>query len=104
MPLNVNADHAAAAIAGALRAQELLFVSDVSGVEVDGVAQPSLATSEIDALIALGAATDGMATKLRAAASALQRGAKAVRIGDLELFKSATAGTRILAAAAAQPA
>ena len=103
VPLNVNADHAAVAIAGALRAEGLLFVSDVPGVEVDGVTQPSLATADIEALIALGSATDGMAAKLRAATSALQGGVKAVRIGDLDLFKSATAGTRILAAAG-QPA
>lgn len=99
VPLNVNADHAAAAIAGALGAAELLFVTDVPGVTVEGEAQPSLATSDIDALIELGIATDGMAAKLRAAAAALQRGAKAVRIGDLDLLGNPAAGTRILAAA-----
>src|SRR5207244_2009716 len=41
-PLNVNADEAAAAIAGALRATELLLVSDVPGVPVDGIVQPAL--------------------------------------------------------------
>src|SRR5881296_4630248 len=40
-PLNVNADDAAAAVAGALRAAELLLVSDVSGVEVDGAVRPT---------------------------------------------------------------
>ncbi len=103
VPLNVNADHAAAAVAGALRAEELLLISDVPGVAVDGVSQPALATADIDALIELGVASDGMAAKLRAAASALQAGAKAVRIGDLDLLTSSSAGTRILAAAI-QPA
>jgi acetylglutamate kinase len=98
VPLNVNADYAAAAIAGALRATELLFVSDVPGVVVDGVAQSSVATSDIPALIALGIATDGMAAKLRAGAAALQAGAQAVRIGDLHLLGHPAAGTRILAA------
>ena len=98
VPLNVNADHAAAAIAAALRATELLYVSDVPGVVVDGVAQDCVATSDIEALIELGVATDGMATKLRTGAAALQTGAQAVRIGDLHLLGHPTAGTRLLAA------
>ena len=98
VPLNVNADHAAAAIAAALRAKELLYVSDVPGVVIDGVAQDSVAASDIPALIELGVATDGMAAKLRAGAAALQTGAQAVRIGDLHLLGHPTAGTRVLAA------
>lgn len=98
VPLNVNADHAAAAIAAALRAEELLFVSDIAGVEVGGVTQPTLAASEVDGLIELGVAAGGMAVKLRAAAHALGTGVRAVRIGDLAMFERATAGTRLLAA------
>lgn len=98
VPFNVNADHAAAAIAAALVADELLFISDVPGVEVDGVAQPTLAASEVEAMIELGIATDGMAAKLRAAAQALRAGVRAVRIGDLGMLENATAGTRLLAA------
>ncbi|HEX9611175.1 MAG TPA: acetylglutamate kinase, partial [Gemmatimonadales bacterium] len=78
VPLNINADYAAAAVAGALGAGELLFVSDVPGVEVDGVAQPAIAVREIEALIANGVATNGMVTKLRAASQALTSGARAV--------------------------
>ena len=104
VPLNVNADFAAAAVAGALRAAELLFVSDVPGVEVDGVAQPAIALAEIDGLIARGVATSGMATKLRAAARGLKHGARAVRIGDLRMLTDATAGTRLLSSASHQPA
>jgi len=105
VPLNVNADHAAAAVAAALHADELLFVSDIPGVEIDGVAQPTLAAAEIEAMIELGVATDGMAAKLRAAAQALAAGVRAVRIGDLDMFDSATAGTRLLATPpATQPA
>jgi len=75
----------------------------VPGVVVDGVAQPTLATGEIETLIDLGVAAHGMAAKLRAAAAALEAGARAARIGDLALLTGATAGTRILAAAP-QPA
>ena len=104
-PLNVNADQAAAAIAAALGAQELLFVSDVPGVTIDGVTQPTLAAAEIEQMIEAGVATGGMAAKLRAAADALQAGVRAVRIGDLDMLEHATAGTRLLAApAAVQPA
>ncbi|HEX4629100.1 MAG TPA: acetylglutamate kinase [Gemmatimonadales bacterium] len=102
-PLNVNADDAAAAVAGALRAAELLLVSDVPGVLVDGSVRPTLEVGEIETLIELGAAAEGMAAKLRAATAALRAGARAVRIGDLRLLDDAQSGTRILAAAA-QPA
>jgi acetylglutamate kinase len=96
---NVNADDAAAAVAGALQAAELLQISDVPGVLVDGVVSPTLADGEIEGLIARGVVTGGMAAKLRAAAAALARGAKAVRIGGLPLLSDPRAGTRILAAA-----
>jgi acetylglutamate kinase len=98
VPLNVNADYAAAAVAGALAASELLFVSDVPGVEVNGVAQSTIELAGIDALIARGVAVNGMATKLRAAAQALRRGARGVRIGDLRMLDDPAAGTRVLAA------
>jgi acetylglutamate kinase len=104
-PLNVNADQAAAAIAAALGAHELLFVSDVPGVTIDGVTQPTLAAGEIAPMIDGGVATGGMAAKLRAAAQALEAGVRAVRIGDLDMLEHATAGTRLLAAPpAVQPA
>jgi len=104
-PLNVNADAAAAAIAGALHAAELLLVSDVAGVEVDGVLRPALDAEDVEALIAAGVATDGMAAKLRAATAALRAGARAVRIGDLRLLEDPGAGTRLVARAPApQPA
>ena len=102
-PLNVNADDAAAAIAAALGAAELLLVSDVPGVEVDGALRPALEAGDVETLIELGVAADGMAAKLRAATAALRGGARAVRIGDLRLLDDARAGTRILAAAV-QPA
>jgi acetylglutamate kinase len=102
-PLNVNADDAAAAIAGALHTAELLLVSDIPGVQVDGVVQPVLDGVEIESLIESGAASEGMAAKLRAAVAALRAGARAVRVGDRRLLDDPRAGTRILATAA-QPA
>ncbi len=103
VPFNVNADDAAAAVAAALRAEELLFVSDVPGALIDGVVHPTLPVAEIEGLIEQGVAIDGMAAKLRAAARAVGAGVRAVRIGDLDMLESATAGTRLLSTAA-QPA
>lgn len=104
-PLNINADQAAAAIAGALGAHELLFVSNVPGVTIDGITQPTVAAAEVEPMIASGVATGGMAAKLRAAARALEAGVRAVRIGDLDMLEHATAGTRLLVAPpAVQPA
>jgi acetylglutamate kinase len=102
-PFNVNADHAAAAIAGAMGAAELLFISDVAGVEVDGAPRRLVELPDVEALIARGVAKDGMVTKLRAAVRALAGGARAVRIGDLRMLSDAAAGTRI-PAASPQPA
>lgn len=94
---NVNADDAAAAVAGALRAGELLQISDVPGVMVDGAVAPTLENADIEGLIARGVVSGGMTAKLRAAAAALAQGARAVRIGGLALIDDATAGTRVLA-------
>jgi acetylglutamate kinase len=80
-PLNVNADDAAAAVAGALHASELLLVSDVPGVWVDGTVQPAIDVGDIEALIELGAAGDGMAAKLRAASAALRPGGRSQHLG-----------------------
>jgi acetylglutamate kinase len=98
VPLNINADHAAAAIAGALHAAELLLVSDVPGVTVGGRGvQPALEAGECESLISRGVAVNGMVTKLRAAVAALAGGARAVRIGDSRMLRDPAAGTRLVA-------
>ena len=103
LPYNVNADDAAAALAGALQAMEVLFICDVPGVCVDGVVRPCIAADEIETLVGRGVATEGMAAKLRAGARALEAGALAARIGDLQLLARPAAGSAILAPAV-QPA
>jgi len=100
VPLNVNADDAAAAIAGALGAAELLLVSDVAAVRIGDAARATLNLGEVPALVAAGSVTGGMVTKIRAAAAALAAGAGAVRIGGLEMLDSPMAGTRIITATA----
>lgn len=97
VPLNVNADEAAAGIAAALRSPELLFVTDVEGVrDAAGVRRSELTVEGARDLLATGAARGGMAVKLEAALSALRRVA-AVRIGRFETMHDADAGTRIRA-------
>lgn len=93
--LNVNGDDAAAAIAAALGAAELLLLADVPGVLVNGTPVAMLDADGAAALIADGTAAGGMAAKLEAAASALARGVPRVRIGDLSALVSDDAGTTI---------
>jgi acetylglutamate kinase len=95
--LNVNADDAAAAIAASLDAEELLLISDVSGVIIDGVTATTLSGDEAAQAIESGVATEGMATKLRAALEALRRGVPAVRIGGLDALLHPSLGTTLLA-------
>lgn len=102
--LNVNADSAAAVVAAALCATELLFVTDVPGVKVGDVPQTTLATADIERLITDGIASDGMAAKLRAAQHALSGGAQSVRIGDLRMLSESSAGTRLVTTAPLVPA
>lgn len=96
--LNVNADDAAAAVATAMGADELLFVSNVAGVLADGDVIAELDAEAVEALIADGTAAGGMAPKLRAAARAAGTVGR-VRIGGLEMLAAADAGTRVAAGA-----
>jgi len=95
-PLNVNGDDAAAALAVALDASELLLVADVPGVlDEDGVAIRTLDGEMASALVASGTASGGMAAKLDAACRALARGVSRVRIGNLSAIADSEAGTAI---------
>jgi acetylglutamate kinase len=95
--LNVNGDDAAAAIAAALGASELLLVADVDGVhDESGTVLHELRADDAQRLIAAGVAKSGMAAKLEAALRALQHGVARVRIGDLRAIEDDAAGTVIL--------
>ncbi len=80
---NVNADEAAAAIAAALAADTLDFVSNVPGVLAGGRLLPHLTPETTEALIADGTIAGGMIPKVRAALDALACGVARVRIVDL---------------------
>lgn len=94
--LNVNADEAAAAIAVAIDARELLIVSDVAGVLVDDKPAETLTVAEANGLMHDGVATGGMHAKLTAAVAAVQGNVQLVRITDLRGINDRAVGTRIL--------
>ena len=98
--LNVNGDDAAAAIAVALGADELLFMADVEGVLVDGAPLGTLDLAEAHELVAAGVAVGGMAAKLEAARAALLAGVSIARIGAMSALTDSAFGTRITPAPA----
>jgi len=81
---NVNADLAAAAIAGALDAKSLIIMTDVEGIYRNWPDKSSLIDSissqELESLKSTFA--EGMAPKVQACLEAIDAGAKAVRIID----------------------
>jgi acetylglutamate kinase len=81
-PLNVNADDAAAVLAVALRADRLVFVSDVPGVLVDGEVVRLLCESDISRLN--GHLTGGIVPKLQAAVLAARGGVR-VEVGETSI-------------------
>ena len=101
---NVNGDTAAGAIAGALKADRLLLLTDVSGVKgADGEVLTSLNSDQIRRLTAEGVIAGGMIPKTETALDALRDGVRAVVILDgrapnaclLELYTEHGAGSLI---------
>lgn len=83
---NINADTAAAKIAGALNAESLISMTDISGIMRDkndpSSLISSLTISETEALIADGTIKDGMIPKAECCINALNWGVKKVFIID----------------------
>jgi acetylglutamate kinase len=84
--LNVNADTAAAAVAGALKADRAVFLTDTPGVLRDRANPaslvPSLTEGEARDLVAAGVIDGGMVPKVEACFEALEAGAKEALILD----------------------
>jgi acetylglutamate kinase len=94
--LNVNGDDAAAAIAAALGADELLLIADVEGVRSSAADLiPILHNDSVRELISNGTAGGGMAAKLESALAALASGVGLVRICDIDGLVEADRGTSI---------
>lgn len=106
---NINADSAAAAVARALRARKLAFISDVPGLLRD-IADPeslisSLRIGQIEPLARDGVVGGGMLPKLASCAEAIRAGVGKVHLIDgrmphsllLEIFTNKGVGTEIIA-------
>ena len=107
--LNVNGDTAAAAVARLLKAEKLVFVSDVPGLLRDKNDPESLIShinvAEARSLIADGTISAGMIPKIEAALEALEAGVGKLHIVDgrrqhsllLEIYSNIGVGTEIVA-------
>jgi acetylglutamate kinase len=106
---NINADAVAGAVASALQAEKLVFLTDVSGVRAnpddpDTMLQ-TVSVDELDAMVASGAATSGMVPKVEACTRAVRAGVARAHILDgrvphvllLELFTDEGVGTMVSA-------
>ena len=106
---NINADDAACAIAKAVSAEKLAFLTDIEGLYKDINDKSSfisrLSASEADALISGGFIGGGMLPKLNNCTSAIKNGVNKVHILDgriphcllLEIFTNQGIGTAIVA-------
>lgn len=93
---NVNADHAAGAIAAAVMAAHATFLTNVPGVQVNGTVAPTLSIAETHKLIAQNVITGGMIPKVTAALDAVAHGVKKAIITDLPGLSAGT-GTMFVA-------
>jgi acetylglutamate kinase len=93
---NVNADHVALAVAAALGAESLVFVSNVPGVMKDDQLVECISPAQAEALITDGVVVGGMVPKIRSALEAVAGGVAAVRITNLEGLAAGT-GTVVMA-------
>lgn len=82
-PFNVNADHAAAAVAQAVGAEQVVFLTNVRAVLVNGEPQPSISQHEAEQLIADGTIFGGMIPKVKTALHAVDLGIPRAVITDL---------------------
>ncbi|HEY5998828.1 MAG TPA: acetylglutamate kinase [bacterium] len=104
---NLNADTAAAAVAAALKAQKLVYLTDAAGVlDKNGELLPTLDRAAIAKLVKRGVITGGMIPKVNYCLQALEGGVSQTHVIDgrlehailLELFTERGIGTEILEA------
>jgi acetylglutamate kinase len=104
---NINADTAAGAIAEALHAEKLVYLTDIEGIRRDVTDAASLITTiaadELQALITDGTVTAGMIPKVASCVAAVKGGVQKAHILDgrvdhallLELFTDSGVGTMV---------
>jgi acetylglutamate kinase len=100
---NINADAAAAEIAIALKAEKLIYLTDVAGVMENGELVSELSASELRAKIESGVIRGGMIAKAKSVLRAIEGGVQSVHILDgraphsviAELFTDRGVGTLV---------
>jgi acetylglutamate kinase len=105
---NINADTAAAAIAAALGAEKLVYLTDIDGIRRDVADAESVfsrvSLADVDALIGDGVIAGGMIPKVQACADAVRSGVGVAHILDgrvprallLEIFTDEGIGTMVI--------
>ena len=106
--LNINADTAAAEIAGELKAEKLIFITDVEGIledfSDDKTLIPSLTIKQTENMLEKGEIQKGMIAKVEACQIALRKGVNKVHIINgkiphsllLEIFTDKGIGTQVV--------
>ena len=106
--LNINADTAAGALAGSLKVEKVVYLSDVPGLLLEKSDPQSLisviADNQIETMIGTGGISDGMIPKVTSCIEALKLGAQKAHLLDgrihhvvlLELFTDSGIGTMII--------
>jgi acetylglutamate kinase len=111
--LNVNADAVATAVAAELRADKLIFLTDVDGIRgPGGTVRSEVTASELRAWIADGTVSGGMIPKAEACLAAVDAGVARVTVADgrvmhaplIELLTDNGVGTMVVADPPARPA
>ena len=105
---NINADTAAGALAAAIGATKLVYLTDVDGIRADrhdpASRLSSVTTSELDAMIESGAVDGGMIPKVRSCVAAVEGGVASAHVLDgssphallLEIFTREGVGTMVV--------
>ena len=104
---NINADAVAGALAAALKAEKLVFLTDVTGIRADPDDPASLlrtvSAAQLEAMVAEGTAAGGMVPKAEACIRAVRGGVRRAHVLDgrvphallLELFTDEGVGTMV---------
>ena len=101
---NINADLVAGAVAGALKAEKLILLTDQAGIlDKDKNLIPSLNKNQVESMVKAGTVSGGMLPKTNSCFDALEAGCTKVHIIDgrvphallLEIFTASGIGTEI---------
>ena len=89
--LNINADEVALALAVAIAAEDLVFISDIPGILKERTVIQGLSPDEVEREIEAGVIAGGMIPKVRASVDALEHGVARIVIGEYAVDGDLTA-------------